>query len=149
MRIEVKKNLLAGALGALGRVVSRTSPVEAYRSLKIEGKEGRITFQTVGQDEAITYTLPVEEAEEFCVVVNFDEFRTVVRASRNKSVAFIHEEGRFVVDHSLMRPLNVEWPEEHRETGQFEVAELPQNFIGALATVAPIVDRNTPRQVLR
>ena len=73
MQIEVKKNLLAGALGALGKVVCRTSPVEAYRSLRIEGKEGRITFQTVGLDEVITYTLPVEEAEEFCVVVNFVE----------------------------------------------------------------------------
>ena len=91
-QIEVLKSKLVGALGALGKVVSRMSPVEAYRSLRIEGRDGKIALQTVGLDEAITYTLPVEEAEDFCVVVNFDEFRTVVRASRNKSVAFIHEE---------------------------------------------------------
>ena len=149
MQIEVKKNLLSGALGALGKIVCRTSPVEAYRSLRIEGKEGRIVFQTVGLDEAIMYTLPVEGAETFAVIVNFDEFRTVVRACRNKSVVLIYEEGRFVIDHSLMRPLNVEWPEEHHEAGQFEIAELPQNFIGSLATAAPIVNRSEPRRVLQ
>ena len=60
MQIEIVKNELAGALSALGKLVCRTSPVEVYRSLRIEGKENKISFQTVGLDEAITYTLPVE-----------------------------------------------------------------------------------------
>ena len=149
MQIEVKKNLLVGALGALGKLVCRTSPIEVFRSLRIEGKDGKIAFQTVGLDEGISYTLPVEGVEEFCVIVNFDEFRTVVRASRNKSVALIHEEGRFVVDHAPLRTIETEWPEEHHEAGQFEIAELPENFVGALATAAPIVNRNEPRRVLQ
>ena len=149
MRIEVKKTLLAGALVALGKVVCRTSPIEAFRSLRIEGKEGQITFQTVGLDETITYTLPVEGAETFCVVVNFDEFRTVVRIGRNKSVAIECEDGELHIDHALLRTIKTEWPEEHHEEGQFEIAELPQNFIGALATAAPIVNRNEPRRVLQ
>ena len=88
MQIEVSKNELAGALSALGTLVCRTSPVEVYRSLRIEGKNNQISFQTVGLDEAITCTLPAEGVEEFVTIVNFDEFRTVVRASRNKSLLF-------------------------------------------------------------
>ena len=38
MQIEVSKNELAGALSALGKLVVRTSPVELFRSLLIEGK---------------------------------------------------------------------------------------------------------------
>ena len=34
--MEISKNLLAGALSALGKLVCRTSPLEAYRSLQIE-----------------------------------------------------------------------------------------------------------------
>lgn len=60
MQIEIVKSELAGALSALGKLVCRTSPVEVYRSLRIEGKNNQISFQTVGLDEAITCTLHVE-----------------------------------------------------------------------------------------
>ena len=149
MQIEVSKSELAGALSALGKLVCRTSPVEVYRSLRIEGKENKISFQTVGLDEAITYTLPVEGVEEFCVVVNFDEFRTVVRYGRNKSVVLVYEDGRFGVDSTLMRTSHVDWPTERVENGDCEVAELPRLFIGYLSELAPIVDRNNYRPILR
>ena len=44
--MEISRNLLAGALSALGKLVCRTSPVEAYRSVLIEGKENKISFRT-------------------------------------------------------------------------------------------------------
>ena len=149
MQIEVSKSELAGALSALGKLVCRTSPVEVYRSLRIEGKENKISFQTVGLDEAITYTLPVEGVEEFCVVVNFDEFRTVVRYGRSKSVALVYEDGRFGVDSTLMRTSHIDWPTERVKDGDFEVAELPRLFIGYLSELAPIVNRTGYRMVLR
>ena len=92
MRIEVSKNELAGALSALGKLVCRTSPMEVYRSLRIEGKENQILFRTAGVNEAITFTLPEDGVEEFAVVVNFDEFRTVVRYGRSKSVELVYED---------------------------------------------------------
>ena len=149
MQIEVSKSELAGALGALGKLICRTSPVEVYRLLRIEGKENKISFQTVGLDEAITYTFPVEGVEEFCAIVNFDEFRTVVRASRNKSLLFEYEPGKFGLDHCLMRTFNLEWPAERVEAGNCEVAELQYGFVDFLASLAPIVNRNDYRQVLR
>ena len=85
----------------------------------------------------------------FCVVVNFDEFRTVVRASRNKSLLFEFETGKFGLDHCLMRTYSMEWPTERVENGECEVAELQYGFIDFLASLAPIVNRNEYRQVLR
>ena len=149
MQIEVSKNELAGALSALGKLVCRTSPVEVYRSLRIEGKNNQISFQTVGLDEAITCTLPAEGVEEFVTIVNFDEFRTVVRASRNKSLLFEYEPGKFGVDHCLMRTLNLEWPTERMENGDCEIAELQYGFVDFLTALAPIVNRTDYRPVLR
>ena len=149
MNVEISKSELAGALGALGKLVCRTSPVEIYRSLRIEGKNNQISFQTAGANEAITFTLPAEGVEEFAVVVNFDEFRSIVRASRNKTLVLEYGQGKFGVDHCLMRTVNVEWPEERCEKEGSEVSDLPENFVGMLATLAPIVDRSSYRQILQ
>ena len=150
MQIEVSKNELAGALSALGKLVVRTSPVELFRSLLIEGKGDTVAFRTTSIDETITCTIPAEGAGEFRVVVNFDEFRTVVRYGRNKSSVLAYEDGKFAVDNCAMRTLDVEWPEEHVEEKRFVAAELPGTFIpGYLAVAAPIVDRNGYRMVLR
>ena len=147
--MEISKNELAGALSALGKLVCRTSPVEAYRSLRIEGKNNQISFQTAGVNEAITFTLPAEGVEEFAAVVNFDEFRTIVRASRNKTVTFEYGQNKFGVDHCLMRTVNAEWPTEPVECGESEGSHLPEKFVGSLAALAPLVSRNDYRKVLQ
>ncbi|MBQ7206743.1 MAG: hypothetical protein IJS01_02990 [Lentisphaeria bacterium] len=149
MNVEISRNELAGALSALGKLVCRTSPVEVYRSLRIEGKNNQISFQTAGVNEAITFMLPAEDVEEFAVVVNFDEFRTIVRASRNKTLVLEYGEGKFGVNHCLMRTVNVEWPEERREKEGSEVSDLPENFVGMLAMAAPLVSRNDYRKALQ
>ena len=46
MHVEVLKNELAGALSALKKLVCRKAPVELYRSLRIEGKDGIYTIYT-------------------------------------------------------------------------------------------------------
>ena len=147
--MEIVKNELAGALSALGKLVCRTSPLEAYRSLRIEGTENQIAFQTAGLDEAITYTIPVEGGAEFCVFVNFDNFRNVAKYSRNKSLVVEYEQGKFAVDHCLLPTVNVEWPKVASPTGDAVTTELPENFVGALATAAPIVNRHEARRVLQ
>ena len=150
MQIEMLKNELAGALSALGKLVVRTSLVELFRSLLIEGNGDTLSFRTTSIDETITCSIPAEGVGEFRVIVNFDEFRTVARYGRNKSVILAYEDGKFAVDNSAMRTLDIEWPAEHVEGKKFVAAELPHNFIADyLAVAAPIVDRNGYRQVLR
>ena len=81
--------------------------------------------------------------------MNFDEFRTVARYSRNKSSVLAYEDGKFAVDNCAMRTLDVEWPAEHVEEKRFVAAELSGTFIpGYLAAAAPIVDRNGYRHEL-
>ena len=149
MNVEISRNELAGALSALGKLVCRTSPLEAYRSLRIEGTENQISFQTAGLDEAITYTVPVEGGAEFCVFVNFDNFRTVAKFSRNKSLVVEYEQGKFAVDHCPLPTVNVEWPKISTPSVDAVTTELPENFVGALATAAPIVNRHEARRVLQ
>ena len=45
MQIEVSKSELSEALRALGKLVTRTSPIEVFRSLKITGQGNTISFQ--------------------------------------------------------------------------------------------------------
>ena len=71
--MELSRNLLAGALGALGKLVCRTSPVEAYRSVLIEGKENKISFRTAGNEESVTFTVDCDNAGEFSIAVNFQD----------------------------------------------------------------------------
>lgn len=149
--MEISRNLLAGALGALGKLVCRTSPVEAYRSVLIEGKENKISFRTAGNEESVTFTMDCDNAEEFRIAVNFDAFRTAVKAGKNKTVVLDPDSDSesLLVDNTLLMAAHVEWPEIGGSADTAATAELPENFVGALATVAPIVNRSEPRRALQ
>ena len=60
MKIEVSKNALAGALAALGKLVSRMSPVEEYKSVLIVLENGTLSFHTCGPEETMEFTLNCE-----------------------------------------------------------------------------------------
>ena len=147
--MEISRNLLAGALGALGKLVCRTSPVEAYRSVLIEGKENKISFRTAGNEESVTFTMDCENAGEFTIAVNFDAFRTAVKAGKNKTVLLDPDPESLLVDNTLLMAAHVEWPEIGGTAESAATAELPENFVGALAAVAPIVNRSEPRRALQ
>ena len=147
--MEISRNLLAGALGALGKLVCRTSPVEAYRSVLIEGKENKISFQTAGSEESVSFTMDCENAGVFRIAVNFDAFRTAVKAGKNKTVVLDPDAESLLVDNTLLMAVHAEWPELGGSAESAATAELPENFVGALATVAPIVNRSEPRRVLQ
>ena len=149
MNVEISRNELAGALNALGKLVSRTNQAEVYRSLRIEGKNCIVSFQTVGSEEAITYAIPVEGVEEFACLVNFDNFRTVVRYNKTKNIALTYEEGQFSVDHTLLATVKTDWPTVAVPSSDAVISVLPEKFVSALATAAPIVDRHEPRRVLQ
>ena len=147
--MEISRNLLAGALSALGKLVSRTSPVEAYRSVLIEGKENKISFRTTGNEESVTFTVDCENAGEFRVSVNFDAFRTAVKSGKNKTIVLDPDSESLGVDNTLLVASRVEWPEIGGSAESAATAELPENFVGLLAAAAPVVNRNEPRRALQ
>ena len=78
MKIEVSKNILAGALAALGKLVSRMSPVEEYQSVLIVLENGTLRFHTCGPEETMEFALNCEAEGEFHQIVHFDALQKTV-----------------------------------------------------------------------
>ena len=149
MNLEISKNELDGALAALGKLVSRTSPQEAYRSVQIEGKEDKLIFRTANGSESLAFSITAEIAEPLQTVVLFDDFRTAVKCSRNKALTISVENGNLSVEHQPLRPVAGEFPATPEPASGCEVFALPAGFVGLLAQAAPVVNRNEFRRVLQ
>ena len=57
MQITINKTELAGALAALGKLVSRTSLIKTYQAIQIEGKANMLYFRTRNKAEGIEFRL--------------------------------------------------------------------------------------------
>ena len=55
--IEVNKNTLAGAFGALGKMICRTSPLALYKSIKIEAEDRTPRLSTCGLNEEVSFKI--------------------------------------------------------------------------------------------
>ena len=64
--IEVNKNTLAGAFGALGKMICRTSPLALCKSVKVEAAEGKLRLSTCGLNEEVSFELETDSEEVFC-----------------------------------------------------------------------------------
>jgi len=53
--IEVNKNTWAGAFGALGKLICRTSPLALYKSIKVDATEGKLRLSTCGVNEEVSF----------------------------------------------------------------------------------------------
>ena len=147
--IEVNKNTLAGAFGALGKLICRTSPLALCKSIKVEAVEGKLRLSTCGVNEEVSFELETGSDEVFSCMVGFDEFRDAVKSGRNKMVEVAFEAGLLLVgDRYLMTVKDVEWPD-FTPKPEIKSCELPEGVVGMFARAAQAVDRNEPRAVLR
>lgn len=149
MKIEMNKNELERALIALGKLISRMSPVPEHKSLLIECRDGKVCFSTRSPSEQMTFRTACAGAVEFHCIVGFDEFRDAVRGYRNKVLELENNEGTLRVGERTLFPMSgVEWrlPDEGEHCS---VSELPKDFVALFAAASPLVDRNNPRKVLQ
>ena len=149
MKIEVNKNELERALIALGKLISRMSPVPEHKSLLIECRDGKVCFSTRSPSEQMTFRTVCAGEVEFRCIVGFDEFRDAVRGYRNKVLEIEDNEGTLRVGERTLFPMSgVEWrvPDEGEHCS---VSELPKDFVALFAAASPLVDRNNPRKVLQ
>lgn len=149
MKIEVNKNELERALIALGKLISRMSPIPEHKSLLIECRDGKVCFSTRSPSEQMTFRTACAGEVEFRCIVGFDEFRDAVRGYRNKVLEIEDNEGSLRVgERTLVPNSDVEWrvPDEGEHCS---VSELPKDFVALFATASPLVDRNNPRKVLQ
>lgn len=87
METTLNKTELTRALAALGKLVSRTAPVEANRAVEITGFADTLHFRTRNAFEEIEFTMSAEMDEDFpATLVNFEQFRLTVRNCKNKTL---------------------------------------------------------------
>ena len=149
MKIEMNKNELERALIALGKLISRMSPVPEHKSLLIECKDGKVCFSTRSPSEQMTFRTACAGEVEFRCIVRFDEFRDAVRGYRNRGLAIEDNKGTLRVgEKSLFPKSGVEW-RSFQEGEHCSVGELPKDFVALFVAASPLVDRNNPRKVLQ
>ena len=148
MQIPVIKTELAGALTALGKLVSRTSLIKAYQGIEIEGKANMLYFRTSNKAEEIEFRLFADLEEDFpATLVEFEQFRQTVRNSKNKSLKLEFENGEVSIDGIKLAPI----PGSFQPKGQIPdqditVTELPADTLSALSMLAPVTDKETGTQ---
>ena len=148
MKIEVSKNMLAGALAALGKLVSRMSPVEEYKSVLIVLENGTLHFHTCAPEEMMEFTLDCEAEGSFRQTVHFDALQKAVRSGKGKEVGLEVESGILLVNGVPLSPVQIEWPEV-KVPSPLNPVNLPDGFMEMLSKAAPIVNRNEVRRTLQ
>ena len=133
--MRVEKRVLNDALRVLGKVVSQTSPVELYRSVRFVGDvDGVMAMATDGVETVSVILDAFTEAEiDFCV--SFKELKDLVRMGRSETIELT---GKFI-----------EFPELEEPSADAVSAILPVNFGELLAQAASFVDRSNYRRLLQ
>ena len=151
MELTLNKTELAGALPALGKLVSRTAPMDANRAVEITGFANTLHFRTRNFVEEIEFTMFAEMKEDFpATLVNFEQFRLAVRNCKNKTLKLECDCGEIFFDEVMMAPVKGHFPlKEHAPEHDATVTELPADTLSALSLLAPLTDKGAdPRRVL-
>lgn len=145
MEIPIIKQELAGALSALGKLVSRKSLIKAYQGIEIEGKANYLYFRTRNVIEQIEFRLFAELEDDFTAfLVDFEQFRQAVRNCKNKTLKFEIDCREVFIDDVKMAPVKGSFPQKEQVPDQdICVMELPSDTLSALSLLAPITDRDT------
>ena len=151
MQIPVNKNSLASALTALGKLVSRTSLIKAYQGIEIEGKANMLYFRTRNVIEQIEFRLFADLEDDFpAILVEFEQFRQIVRSCKNKTLKLEVDCGEVFIDDVKIAPIKGHFSTKEQIPDQdITVTELPADTLSALSLLAPITDKGTDvRKVL-
>ena len=143
MEISLNKAELAGALAALGKLVSRTSLIKAYQAIQIEGIGDTLFFRTCSIVEQIEFRMNVElETDIPASLVEFEQFRLAVRSCKNKTLKLGIDNGEVCIDGVRLASIGGQFPMQDRKPGQDStVMELPADTLSALSMLAPLTDK--------
>ena len=133
MRIE--KKTLNDALRVLGKVVSQTSPVKLYRSIRFVGDVDGVMAMATDGVETFSVMLDAFAETEIDFCMPFKKLKDLVRMGRSE---LIELSGSFI-----------EFPELEEPSEDSVSAILPVNFGELLAQAAAVVDRSNYRRLLQ
>lgn len=143
MEIPVIKTELAGALSALGKLVSRTSLIKVYQGIQIEGKANTLFFRTRNVTEEIEFRLFADLEEDFpATLVEYEQFRLAVRNCKNKTLKLEIDNGEVFIEGVKLAPVEGHFPVPEIIPDQDVcVTELPADTLLTLEKLAPIADK--------
>ena len=143
MQLTLNKTELAGALAALGKLVSRTSIIKMYQAVQIEGKANTLCFRTRNDAEEIEFRMIAELEDDFpAVLIEFEPFRLAVRNSKNKTVSLEIKDGEVIIEGVKLASVEGNFPEKEVVPDQdVNVTDLPADTLSALSMLAPLTDK--------
>ena len=143
MEITLNKTELAGALPALGKLVSRTSLTKMYQAIQIEGKANTLSFCTRNDTEEIEFRLPADLENGFpAALVEFEQFRLAVRNSKKKTIVLGFDNGDIFIEGIKLSPIAGRFPEpDVIPDCDACVTELPADTLSAMSLLAPLTDK--------
>ena len=151
MQLTLNKSELAGALAALGKLVSRTSLIKAYRAIQIEGRANTLYFRTRNVVEEIEFRMDADLEDNIpAVLVEFEQFRLAVRNCKKKTLELEVENGEVSIEGVKLAPVNGRFPIPDDIPNQDVcVTALPADTLSALSMLAPLTDKGADtRKVL-
>ena len=131
MQITINKSELAGALAALGKLVTRTAIIKTFQAVQIEGKADTLFFRTRNVIEEIEFKMTADLEEGFpAVLVSFEEFRLAVRNSKAKTLNLEVDYGEVFIGDVKLAPVNGRFPVPKAIPDQeVNVTELPPDTL--------------------
>ena len=143
MELTLNKTGLAGALAALGKLVTRTSLIKAYQAIQIEGRANTLYFRTRNVVEEIEFRMDADLEDDFpAVLVEFEQFRLAVRNCKKKTLNLEVENGEVFIDDVMLAPVNGRFPvPENIPDQDATVTDLPADTLSALSMLAPLTDK--------
>ena len=143
MKITINKTELAGALAALGKLVSRTSLIKMYQGVEIKGFGNTLCFKTRNVIEEIEFRLNTDLEDDFPpVLVEFEQFRLAVRNCKKKTLELEVENGEVFIDDVMLAPVKGRFPvPEAIQDQDANITELPADTLSALSMLAPLADK--------
>ena len=143
MQLKLNKTELAGALAALGKLVSRTSLIKMYQGVEIKGFGNTLCFKTRNVIEEIEFRLNTDLEDDFPpVLVEFEQFRLAVRNCKKKTLELEVENGEVFIDDVMLAPVKGRFPvPEAIQDQDANITELPADTLSALSMLAPLADK--------
>ena len=143
MELTLNKTELAGALPALGKLVSRTSLNKMYQAIQIEGKANALSFCTRNDTEEIEFRLPADLENDFpAALVEFEQFRLAVRNCKKKTLVLGFDKGDVFIEGIKLSPIAGCFPEPDVIPDRDAcVTELPADTLSAMSLLAPLTDK--------
>ena len=150
MEITLNKTELTGALAALGKLVCRTSLIQAFQAVQIEGRANTLYFRTRNVNEEIEFRLSTDLENDFPpVLVSFEQFRLAVRNTKTKMLEMEVENGEVFIAGVKLAPVEGRFPVPEVIPDAVCVTDLPADTLSALEKLAPIVSKEDTRKILK